>query len=238
MTASGLRARHGSSGQNAGLRIPVFLHNAFVTSTPPPEKPPRRRQVDRSTATRGLLLDTALALVSEKGVDRATILEVALRAGMTAGAVQHHFPSKAHLMVSLVEHILSQRIAQGGVWPDASEPLRRRADLFIHALWERSYSTPRFIAAWNLYLRLTDDEATRGDLALRRRQAGEQLRIRFLEVFPEMPPGAESETFLQLTTAVLRGLGIQRVFGTLEASEKAQLAMLVDLLVQRCRADR
>lgn len=199
------------------------------------ERPARRRQVDRSAVTRGLLLDTALALVSEKGVDRATILEVAQRAGLTAGAVQHHFPSKAHLMVSLVDHILSQRIEQGGVWPDASEPLRQRAGLFIHALWERSYSTPRFIAAWNLYFRLTDDASTRDDLARRRQQGGQQLLSRFLEVFPEMPAGPETETFLQMATSVLRGLGIQRVFGPVEDSEAAQLAMLVEILLQRCR---
>jgi len=182
-----------------------------------------------------LLLDTALALVGEKGVDRATILEVAQRAGMTAGAVQHHFPSKAHLMVSLVDHILSQPISEGGVWPEASEPLPQRAGLFIHALWRRSYSTPRFIAAWNLYFRLTDDESTRSDLARRRHQGGQQLLSRFLEVFPEIPPGTETETFLQLVTSVLRGLGIQRVFGPVENSEAAQLEMLVDILLLRCR---
>ena len=118
-----------------------------MTATGPSAKPQRRRQVDRSAVTRSLVLDTAISLVSEKGVDRATILEVALRAGLTAGAVQHHFPSKAHLMFSLVDHILRQRIAEGGIWPDPSQPLRQRAELFIHTLWERTYSTPRFIAA-------------------------------------------------------------------------------------------
>jgi hypothetical protein len=90
------------------------------------------------------------------------------------------------------------------------------------------------MAAWNLYLRLCTDEQTRTAIKLRRHLANQRLHLRFLEVFPELAPGPAAETLLQLIFTVLRGLGIQRVFGDEEAAETAQKAMVVELLLDRC----
>ena len=49
----------------------------------------------KSDQTRGRLLDAALGLVQSKGHAQLSIHEVAKAAGLTSGAVQHHFASKA-----------------------------------------------------------------------------------------------------------------------------------------------
>ncbi len=57
-----------------------------------------RTQTERRDATRGLLVDTALRLFSERGAHGATLQDVAEAAGLSKGAVTHHFATKDALV--------------------------------------------------------------------------------------------------------------------------------------------
>lgn len=48
--------------------------------------------------TRGLILDTAVSLIAEKGIDRASIAEITERAGLSNGSFYYHFRDKAELI--------------------------------------------------------------------------------------------------------------------------------------------
>jgi AcrR family transcriptional regulator len=58
---------------------------------------PNLHQVRREL-THERLLNSALTLVQEKGAGRLSIQAVAQAAGMTSGAVQHHFPWRIQLV--------------------------------------------------------------------------------------------------------------------------------------------
>jgi AcrR family transcriptional regulator len=80
-------------------------------------KPPRRRQEDRSAATRAKVVRAATECVAELGFRGATMTAIAARAGVTWGAIQHQFREKdaildAVLEASLVE--LEQQLAELG----------------------------------------------------------------------------------------------------------------------------
>jgi len=64
--------------------------------------------VDGTTApgTRARIMETALELFSEQGYQRASMREIAERAGITKAAVFYHFPSKAHLLAALSEPLI------------------------------------------------------------------------------------------------------------------------------------
>src|SRR5687768_5829268 len=71
-----------------------------------PAAPRRRRtQVERSTETRRKLIEAAIQLVHESGFARLTINDVARRAGLTSGAVQHHFSSSRELLRAVAEGV-------------------------------------------------------------------------------------------------------------------------------------
>ncbi len=53
---------------------------------------PKRRR------TRALILDTAIGIMSEKGLERASILEIAQRAGLSNGSFYYHFRDKNELL--------------------------------------------------------------------------------------------------------------------------------------------
>ena len=53
--------------------------------------------------TRTRVLESAVACIDELGIARASSNEIARRAGMTWGAIQHHFGSREDLLLSVIE---------------------------------------------------------------------------------------------------------------------------------------
>jgi AcrR family transcriptional regulator len=71
-------------------------------------------QAERTEATRRALLDAARTLFAERGYDAVGVGDVARAAGLTSGAIYHHFGSKAELFRSVYDELVagtSARIA-------------------------------------------------------------------------------------------------------------------------------
>ena len=66
---------------------------------------PRETQAVRSARTRRALLDAARALFAEKGFAGTGREEIAQRAGVTRGALYHHFASKTAVAAAVVEEL-------------------------------------------------------------------------------------------------------------------------------------
>src|SRR5262245_14960415 len=73
-----------------------------------PVRAPRTQQ-QRRDETRRALLDAAVESLIEVGFARTTTLEVQRRADVSRGALLHHFPSKAELLVAAVDHLAEMR---------------------------------------------------------------------------------------------------------------------------------
>jgi AcrR family transcriptional regulator len=67
------------------------------------------RQEERRERTRKALLDATVDSLSELGFAGTTTLEVQKRAGVSRGALLHHFPSKAELLVGAIHHLIEMR---------------------------------------------------------------------------------------------------------------------------------
>jgi AcrR family transcriptional regulator len=61
-----------------------------------------RTKGDKRNRTRAKLLEAAAAVIAEKGFDRASLADIAARAGMTRGAVYGNFKNKEELFLALV----------------------------------------------------------------------------------------------------------------------------------------
>jgi AcrR family transcriptional regulator len=66
---------------------------------------PRETQAARSARTRGALLAAARDLFAEKGFAATGREEIAERAGVTRGALYHHFASKTDVAAAVVEQL-------------------------------------------------------------------------------------------------------------------------------------
>lgn len=72
----------------------------------------RRTQAERTAATRSALLAATIDCLVERGYAGTTTSEVARRAGVSPGALLHHFPTKADLLCASVGHLFEQRSAE------------------------------------------------------------------------------------------------------------------------------
>src|SRR6516162_11781160 len=83
----------------------------------------RRRQADRSAATIAALVGAARELFAEQGFAATSRDQIAERAGVTRGALYHHFESKtalaaavvAELETDLVDRVVSAALEGEGV---------------------------------------------------------------------------------------------------------------------------
>jgi len=91
--------------------------------------PRRRTQVERRAATRAALLDAGRDLFAAKGFAGAGREEIVERAGVTRGAMYHHFASKEALFRAVYERceeeVLEQVMAAAAGARDPKEMLRR-----------------------------------------------------------------------------------------------------------------
>lgn len=66
-------------------------------------------QRERSEATRARILDAAVRVLVERGYAAASTPRIVEEAGLSRGAMLHHFPNKAELMKSVLRHVLEVR---------------------------------------------------------------------------------------------------------------------------------
>src|SRR3954469_18234781 len=98
----------------------------------------------RSLATRAALLDAAVDCLVERGYAATTTIETARRAGVSRGAQLHHFPTKAQLLATAVEHLFDRRRAEFLAALAAIDPAADRLDAAIDLLWSM-FQGPAFV---------------------------------------------------------------------------------------------
>src|SRR6202789_613042 len=74
-------------------------------------RPPRRRQEDRSASMRLQLMQATVASLVERAFARPTTVEICRRAGVTRGALLHHFDSLADLFAATLAHLYERFLA-------------------------------------------------------------------------------------------------------------------------------
>ena len=99
------------------------------------DKGHRRTQAERSAATRAALLAAARALFAEHGFAGAAREDIVERAGVTRGAMYHHFASKEDLFRAVVvemEQEVTHRVAvASAAEADPVAQLRRGCQAFL-----------------------------------------------------------------------------------------------------------
>lgn len=126
----------------------------------------RRSQADRSAATRAALIDAATRLFAERGFAGTAREEIVRAAGVTRGALYHHYADKADLFRAVFEAVEGQvmsRIADAAIGTDDPvEQLRRGCRAYLDEALDPGVRRICIIDAPAVL-----DEATRRDIATR-----------------------------------------------------------------------
>ena len=187
----------------------------------------------QASATRRKLLDVAIALLCDGGLSAVTSISVSARAGLTRGAVQHHFPNRRSLLRAVVDEVTAELMALPVAFP--GETVRERIDAAVDRYWEYFRST-RYTALVQLSLGNSNDVPVRAWVADEIERSQDLLDRKWHDAFRDT--GASRQRIRSarlLVLAALRGfamLGYHRNRATDWTREVALLKeMLFDALM-------
>ncbi|MEU0481586.1 helix-turn-helix domain-containing protein [Streptosporangium sp. NPDC006013] len=182
--------------------------NASVADIAPP---PRRSQAERSAATRAKILTAARDVLQSQGYSGATMSAIRDAAGMSLGAIQYQYSSKAKLMAAVVEDLSARRAEiyadaiQRGATPRASMENLIDANLALA-------SQPEAAAALEIHLARRNDPELDEEVAPIALQHDRQILSWSQELLHSTGIDATSMESLQLlSNAVTRGLTVEYI---------------------------
>lgn len=180
-----------------------------------PVRAPRTQQ-QRRDETRRALLDAAVESLIEVGFARTTTLEVQRRAEVSRGALLHHFPSKAELLVAAVDHLAEMRAAELKVLA-AQLPAGNRTDAVLDLLWQ-CFSGTFFQVTMELRTAARTDAELRPVLVVAEKSLRERIFAQVRSLFGKDSvaehPGLERA--LDLTLQLMIGAAMSSVLHTTE----------------------
>ncbi|XBB69529.1 helix-turn-helix domain-containing protein [Nocardioides sp. WV_118_6] len=111
-----------------------------------------RRQVDRRAATTERLLDATIECLAAEGYVATTTRRVAERAGVSQGAQQHYFPTKAALVDAAMTRLVEQLLADAAARGVEAATERERAEALLELIWEIHHLpiTPAVLELFNV----------------------------------------------------------------------------------------
>jgi AcrR family transcriptional regulator len=178
----------------------------------------RRTQAERSAATRSRILAATVESLVEVGHAGTTTLEVQRRAEVSRGALLHHFPSRAELLVAAVFQLFeAQRDVIG------PEVLKAREvggiDGGIDLLW-MSFNSPLAVAIDELWSAARNDAELRDELGKQDRTARAEIRKMCDALWPEYVSHPNYELALPVIIDAMHGAARARVVRSDRATAK------------------
>jgi len=105
---------------------------------------------------RARVMTAVVESIAQIGYQRTTAAEIARRAGVTWGAVQHHFGDKDGILMAVLEESFGHFADCLAEAPEAEAPLEERVDLFVERSWEH-FSSALYRSTFQILLNLPSD---------------------------------------------------------------------------------
>lgn len=163
----------------------------------------QRVKGDKRVRTRATLIEAASAVIGEKGYDRASLEEIAARAGMTRGAVYGNFKNKEDLFLAVV----------ATRWQPIIPPLVAGASLKIQmrilgetVAREAKLRQKHAAAAGAFQLFTLTHEAMRSRMTTQNAQIYRKMAKELLRFVPAEELPMPAEKFVRVLDALITGL--------------------------------
>lgn len=157
-----------------------------------------------------LLLDAAVAALIELGVARTTTVEVQRRAGVSRGALLHHFPSHTLMLSATIEELVRRndgavRLAQQQMAATAN-PLERAIRTLV------SMGTqPAFLAELELWATARSDAELLAAVQGAERNARKERERVIAELFASVQHNPNYEAVVAISIEFVRGVALSSV---------------------------
>jgi AcrR family transcriptional regulator len=164
-------------------------------------------QQTKSQNTRNTILDAAIRCFYTFGYNNTTTEKIANEAGVSRGAMLHHFPSRADLIKAAVRHLNSKRLElfkreESSVQGDATHT---RVEEGIDTYWAQ-LNTPYFVVFHELQIAARTDAELYSVLIPAIEELDRAWAVTVREVFPDLALSPEIVRANWLTLLLLEGM--------------------------------
>jgi len=121
----------------------------------------RRTQAERTAATRERIMRAVVESIAEIGFQKTTANEITRRAGVTWGAVQHHFGGKDGILDAVLEESFERFAERLAAVPTEGASLKERVSAFVDIAWAH-FGSPDYHSTFEILLNYTRDDEANG----------------------------------------------------------------------------
>jgi len=174
------------------------------------------------------VMSAVVESIGEIGYPKTTATEIARRAGVSWGAVQHHFGDKEGILVAVLEESFNRFVDALAGPIEADLPLAARVSLFIDRSWLHFGST-QYRSTYEILINLPTDLAPAWQI-----EALATWNRIWSDFFPERSiPRRQVVNIMRYTVSVLSGLATMNMLeGAPARSRKTELGYLKDTLTR------
>jgi AcrR family transcriptional regulator len=163
-----------------------------------------QRRQQKSDAMRRRICAAATRCLSRAGSHRMTISEVVNEAGISTGALQHHFPSKRALVVAVADYLLSRSVkwfsrAKAEIGSDAFAEMIRRS-------WREQFTTDEYGALLEILVAARTDKSLRAKVAPALERWRGAIEEELTGLLPDARDAAYLESVLTISRCMMTGL--------------------------------
>lgn len=167
----------------------------------------RRTQEQRSADTRERLIVAAIECIERVGYVEATTTLIAQHAAVSRGALQHHFATKADLIVAVIDRVSEELNLRFDVASLAAAPLEMRVAAIVDTYWD-VFTSASFRAVLGISSSIAGEPALAKRLADRLDVAREQYDVVWRELFRDVGrTAAELSAIRRVVMSAARGFG-------------------------------
>jgi len=177
----------------------------------------RRTNRERSATTQAAILDATIEQLAEHGYGRTTTVEVAERAGVSRGALVHHFSTRSDLVLAALEYLCELRLEELEAGIARLSATADRPSAFVDLMWS-TFEGPLFTAQLELWMAARADPELFARLYPLERGFGKRLSELCAEAL-----GDGAGPFYELTKHVMRGMAVERL---LKSDERGRREIL------------
>jgi len=201
---------------------------------------PSEWQSKKSEYTRESILRAVINVLAEEGYSRLTMTQVANRAGLTKGALQHYFSSKAEAIEATLALIFEDQLALQR--ESARRPLEpadeQLHDRRVEALWEY-VQEPSYVAFIEIAMAARKDPNLRGLVKAHYDEYFRLSREAAVDLLPEWQINVDKFNFVaHLVSTIIEGMSIRQELGLSDAEQDVRVRRFLKYVIGEIFTDR
>ncbi|WP_374764379.1 TetR/AcrR family transcriptional regulator [Yunchengibacter salinarum] len=192
-------------------------------------------QARKSALTRERIIKAAIQVLLEEGYAGITTPRIAEKAGLSRGAMMHHFSNRLTVITGVIDYLHGRRLRAFRSMVESVTPGPDGARAVLDRYWEQ-VNHPYFIAFYELTVAARTDEGLRAVLQPRKDAFHKIWRQLAEDLFPHWRRDRERfDLALTLTQNLMEGMAFNHMTGALSGD---QAHRLIDHLEDTIRALR